>query len=359
MSITLIQNQKSSNVTKILNKLIKNGLRESNTNHSKTINLINILGQNGFFNINNKNNDTYSLFEFTLLVTEIAKFNPSLAHLISIINYGICNLLQSHKNSPAIESLLSKISHGTYCAFAFHEQNDYTYGKPTTTLSTDGNNYILNGSKHLISYAKSSEFAMVYAFHELKNKTVLCIVPMKQEYIEECSELTTFKHIQIGNINFYNVRIKEEHIIENGLDNILNVMKYMRLLNTNISLGITERIIEETLEIINKRTLQLEAMSSVPTIKNNISLLLAKFYSMRAFIKDVSIQIENKSASSSDDLSIYLKIYIPKLAKQLVSEVIEYQGDQFFSSLELNQLFLDLNVLNVIGGSSNSLYKLL
>lgn len=201
-----------------------------------------------------------SLFEAVLVLEEIGKacYHTAMAVLGEV---GVQTQILVHYGSDSIKNrFLPRIARGeAICAICMTEPDAGSdVSSIATTVTRDGDHYLVNGSKIFISRATVAEVFVVFArFDGVPGSDGIGAVVIENTTpgfqvarIEE-----TMGGDPLGELVFNNCRIPEENILlkEKGFKKLMSAFNGQRCLNAAISLGIAQGAFDEALKYAQQR----------------------------------------------------------------------------------------------------------
>lgn len=357
-------NKFDENIITIITDIIgknKDSLNINNNTHDK---VLKIFADAGYFLLlapEQYGGKNYSFSQAITFIIHVSKFSPSIGHILGIINFGYAQPILDYGSEQQKEIFLKEIANGELASFAYHENNETIVGQPNTHITNTDNEYILNGQKDMISNIPKSKYALVHVSSG-ENKTALCVINLLEDGIhcKEAMKLNTLKQVSVSSINFKDVHVSPNQIIgnpEKGFEMIISAMNYVRIASCAVAIGTLSAMIEKTIDMSNFKYLNGRKMSELSSYQFNISNLYAKFKSIETMTNYAAQLIDNNDFEATE-YSILSKIHIPELAKEISSELIQYHGGELF--LDSNQIldyFSDLQVLSIIGGTTEAMQE--
>jgi alkylation response protein AidB-like acyl-CoA dehydrogenase len=142
--------------------------------------------------------------------------------------------------------------------------------KPNTTLTPDGDNYLLNGTKYYSTGTLYSDYVLVRAA-DISGATGATLIPVKREGVELIDDWDGLgqRLTGTGTTHFRNVRVKREEVVFDAPDvgyGIPYSNTFAQLFLTAINAGIARAILRDATALVRsrKRTFYY-APSEIPT----------------------------------------------------------------------------------------------
>ena len=170
-----------------------------------------------------------------------------------------------------------------------------------TTADKDGDNYILNGEKHLITNADFTDLFMV-ACHtgpkELGHKCMSALIVERDTpgfVVEEMAHLMGCKGIGHGILKFENCKVPVKNVVGEegmGLKVFLGELEPSRVFVAASSLGTAERALEESIKYAKDRVTFGKPIASRESIRTLLADMAMDIYGLRLMLEDVAQKID-------------------------------------------------------------------
>jgi len=331
--------------------------------HKKVLNL---LGNSGYFllNIPNEyNGKGYSFKESIEFLYYLSKYSPSLAHILSSVNFGFAYLIFHYGTELQKKRFLPSLLNGELTAFAYHEEEE-NVGQPKTTIKKEGDTLVLNGEKSMISNISDGRFAIVHASYidESDNitSTKLCIVDLNNPNVfkGKIKRLNGLKQVPVSDVSFKNYELSESDVIQNdknGFEIVIELMTLSRIAVCALALGATSRLIDETYKMSRIHQINANPLISLPSFQSPMANCYSKYHLMKTLLFSIADRIDKKDINAVED-SLLAKIFIPEELKKIASEILQFHGGKtFLDENFIFNLYSDIRVMSIIGGTTEAM----
>ncbi len=301
-----------------------------------------------------------TVLDFTVIIEEIAKVDPSVALGLCAHN-GLC---VSHIYNFASEALKKKYlpdlcsgkklgGWGLTEAFSGSDA-----GGMKTFAVNEGNEWVINGSKNFITHAISGDtFVVLAVTDKTKNKSISAFIVEKgtpgfssgkkeNKLGMRCSETAS--------LNFENVRIPAENLIGNvgeGFKQSLSVLDGGRVGIAALSVGLAQGAMEASIKYAKERVQFGKPISDNQGIQFKIAdmameieaarLLTRKAASMRMAGKDTNLE------------SAQAKYFASEVATRASGEAVQIHGGYGFTKdFPVEKFYRDVKLLTIGEGTS-------
>lgn len=186
-------------------------------------------------------------------------------------------------------------------AFALTEPDAGTGRDIKTTAKKDGNYYIINGNKHLISHCDTADIIEVvcYTNKELgANGVSVILVPKDAPGFswEPNRPLMGAKGGMHGRLTFRNCKVPAENLLGGvegkGLHDALHMLEISRVFIASTSLGTAERAFELSLDFSKKRVTFGKPIAEREMIRTYLADMAIDIYALRQMIADAARKID-------------------------------------------------------------------
>jgi len=301
-----------------------------------------------------------TVLDFTVIIEEIAKVDPSVALGLCAHN-GLC---VSHIYNFASEALKKKYlpdlcsgkklgGWGLTEAFSGSDA-----GGMRTFAVKDGNEWVINGSKNFITHAISGDtFVVLAVTDKTKNKSISAFIVEKgtpgfssgkkeNKLGMRCSETAS--------LNFENVRVPAENLIGNvgeGFKQALGVLDGGRVGIAALSVGLAQGALEASIKYAKERLQFGKPISDYQGIQFKIAdmgmeiegarLLTRKAASMRIAGRDTNLE------------SAQAKYFASEVATRASGEAVQIHGGYGFTKdFPVEKFYRDVKLLTIGEGTS-------
>lgn len=301
-----------------------------------------------------------------MIVYEIAKADASVAQLLACINFMFCYPV-FHYATPAqrYAYLMPCINNEKIGIFAANEPDGFGIGQISTTAHKENDDYILNGTKTMITDAFYGDYALVFAKTSENPRGFegysMFIVDLKDNpgvTVGKEEETMGLQSLKIADLHFHNVKVPRSALLGTegeGIHVMLKALEMMRISNASVALGIAERAYEEALQYSKIRQINSAPMTSLQSIQFILADMKTKLEWMRLGVfyaaELVDAQIPNVLQYAS-----MCKLKTTEYAKEICDQALQlFGGYGYVRGYTVERLYRDVRIFSIIGGPSESL----
>lgn len=296
-----------------------------------------------------------------IILNELAKSDASLAYLTAS-NFLAMDPISKFGTEEQIKNYLIPTVEGEKVGvFAFNEPDGCGPGRTSTVATQDGDYFVINGTKSMITNASNGDYALVFA-KTTENPVMLdgyslFFVDLKDNEnvtIGKDEETMGLESARVAEIYLDNVRVHKSNMLgalDKGFFTFLGTMNTMRLATSSIALGLAERAYEEALEFSKTRVVgdsltlnqTQSAQFKLADMKAQLELTkLATFYN--AHLMDQ--QDENTAMYAA-----ITKNHATEAAKKICDDALQmFGGYGYARGNTIERLYRDVRALSILFG---------
>ena len=298
------------------------------------------------------------LFSITCIIEEFARANAGLATLIAAhLSLG-CKTLDLFGNEEQKRKYMPEMAKGAITSFCLTEPNAGTdVFAIQTKAEPDGDNYILNGEKQVITSADIAKFFVVFckapkgpiAFVVERETDGLTVGPPEKKLGIRASTQCS--------LHFQDVRIPSDNMIGEmgkGIRVALSVLDYGRLGVTAGALGIAEQAFSEAVEYTKSRVQFGKSIASYQATQ-------FKFADMRTELDAARYLLYRAMAVASEGKRFSLEAAMAKLKGSEVAALVTDENIQMHGGYGYTQdynaerLWRDARICRIYEGTSEAM----
>jgi citronellyl-CoA dehydrogenase len=227
-----------------------------------------------------------------------------------------------------------------------------------TTAKTDGDDYVINGSKMWITNGTQADWICLLANTREgpahKNKSLIC-VPMKSKGVSVARKLKKLgmRGSDTAEIHFEDVRVPQRYRIgEDGMGFIYQMMQFQeeRMFVALTALTQMQRSIDETIEYTRGRQAFGKSILDNQVVHYRIAELQTELEALRALTwKAVETHASNEDATM---LASMAKLKSARLMRTLNDACLQYWGGMgFMDETPVSRRFRDGRLASIGGGA--------
>ncbi|MEM1537746.1 MAG: acyl-CoA dehydrogenase family protein [Candidatus Nezhaarchaeales archaeon] len=301
----------------------------------------------------------YGLLETCLIIEEFCRADSTLGVAVILGAFG-SDLIHMFGSEEQKEKYLVKVARGEWISSgAFTEP---AHGSDITVLDTtakrDGDYYVINGTKTLISNAPIADFAVVLCQSEpgVRYKQTLLIVDKGCEGFE-ASKIEGKMGIRaspIGEYSFNNVRVSIENLVGTEGMGFYHTLEFLDLGRVGVAaqaVGMAQGALDRALRYAKERS--------------QFNRKIADFQVIQHKLADMAIQIEAarlltyKAAWYVDkgriipELTSMAKTYATEMAIRVIDEALQiFGGYGYIAEYDVERYYRDVRITPLYEGTS-------
>lgn len=203
-----------------------------------------------------------SLFDSVLILEQIAKADPSTAICLHVQHNASPLYIVNHGSDEAKKKFLPALVSGEILFSMAQTEPDVgsNLNDLRTTARLDGKQYVVNGTKCMISMGRSADVHLVYLKFEDDNSIGCLLIEKGTEglYQGGHEDFLGLRGLDSGELVFTDCKVPKENLLikgSGGLRKMLTPFNGTRVGLASISLGIAEAAFEETVRYSKSRTI--------------------------------------------------------------------------------------------------------
>lgn len=256
------------------------------------------------------------------------------------------------------EKYFEKIRHGDWMTLAFTEPDA---GSHITAITTEarrqGDTYVLNGSKTLISGVGKVKYALVFAKlpDEGKGAFSMFVVDLESSGVTIHKPFATMGQRAniVGSFDLNNVTVgKEERVFEeDGLIIALKGLEYNRICCAGIAMGIARRALDEVVEYVKKRSSYGKKIWEHQAVGQMIANMDVQIQAAKA-LNFCAVKNTEKNGNSGK-LSSHAKVFATDAAMEICSDAVQiFGGIGYLKGNPVEKLYRDVKACQIYEGTS-------
>ena len=223
-------------------------------------------------------------------------------------------------NRQQQEKWLPLFCQGKIGTVAFLDNEDWGSTDASLELTEKAGAYVLDGEKLLVSDAEAADLLIVLA--RLKGKNVFVLVEASQINKSNFNSRTLIDETKrSSDVNFQNVIVDKENLINVSPDNVRNIKLLGALLTAAESVGTTSITLDTIVSYLTTRKQFGKLIGSYQALKHPTVDILLKLDSAKSLVYHAASLIEKGSLSHDSQIACHM-------AKAQASEALSFAGDR-------------------------------
>jgi alkylation response protein AidB-like acyl-CoA dehydrogenase len=308
----------------------------------------------------------YGLFEKALVLEEFCRVGAGIGKTIGTCQFASKILLRSGSEEQKKKYLPTICSgEGLPICGAFSEPNHGSdlVTEPLSVIAfKDGADYVINGTKTLITQADIASLAIVLCQTDPDVKppykghsTIIVERPAEQPGIS-ISKFTKmgWKTCATSEVSFSNVRVPEENLIgmeNNGFYNVIGFLDEFRVEIGSCGVGMAQGAFDKALDYAKAREAFGQKIGVFQAISHKLSEMATKIESARLLVYKAACECA-RHGKIDPKLSSMAKWYPARVAVEVADEAIEILGGHgYMLENDVERFYRDARVLELVEGT--------
>jgi alkylation response protein AidB-like acyl-CoA dehydrogenase len=308
----------------------------------------------------------YGLLEKALVLEEFCRVGAGVGVSIGTCEFASKIILRSGSEKQK-KKYLPLVCSGEGLPFsgAFTEPDrgsDLVTFSLTTTAVKDGTDYIINGTKTLISFADIAKFVIVLcqtdpdAKPPYRGQSTILIEKLAEQKGVSISEFVKmgWKTATATQVSFADVRVPQENLIgeENrGFYNAIDFLDGFRIEIGACSVGTAEGAFERALDYAKTREAFGRKIGAFQAISHKLAEMATKIETARLLVYEAAQQFD-KTGKIEPKLSSMAKWYSARMAVEVADEAIEILGGHgYMLENEVERFYRDARQFELVEGT--------
>ena len=302
------------------------------------------------------------IFPFCLVSIEFGKTHPGIGTLLSANNGTGWHGIHYFGSEEQKQKYLPKVATGEYiAAFALTEpEAGSDAASIRTTAVKDGDNYVLNGTKHFISNGPIADFVTVMAVtdKELRAKGgISAFIVEKGTPGFSVGQI----HQKMGNrgahqseLIFDNCEIPVQNMIGElgmGFKVAMKTLDATRLTVLAMAVGMAERVLELSAEYAKIRVQFGKPIAANQAIQWMLADMATDIYAARNMLYHASWKADEGQKFSTE--SAMFKLFASEMVCRCADKALQIHGGMgYMKDLVIERIYRDARLLRIVDGTS-------
>jgi alkylation response protein AidB-like acyl-CoA dehydrogenase len=303
--------------------------------------------------------------QYLPILAELSKVSGAIRALIHV-HLTSARAIVVYGREEQKKELLPKIATGALSvAFAITEANSGSGLDNKTTAVRQGDNFVLNGEKHLITNADFTKLFMVCCYtkpRELgRNAMSALLVDLDTAGFsnEPMPHLMGCKGLGHGVLTFKDCLVPVKNVLGEegqGIDIFLGELEASRVFVAASSLGTAERALELSLEYAKQRVTFGKPIAQRESIRSLLADMAMDIYGLRLMLEDVAQQID-EGRPCPLEASIAKTHGLETVCRVTDKAMLVFGGRSYLQSYPIERLVREAR-LNVLEEGTPSIQRL-
>jgi alkylation response protein AidB-like acyl-CoA dehydrogenase len=365
-SVDLSENQTiiKNTIRDFAEKTIRPAIMEFDESQKFPLEIMKQLGELGFLGIlvpEEYGGAGLSYIDFTIIIEELAKVDPSIALSVAAHNGLGTNHINRFGNVEQKKKYLPDLTSGKkIAAWGLTESSSGSdaAGLKTTAVKKDGF-YILNGSKAFCTHGTVGQTAVIMAItdKEKGKKGISAFIlekGMEGFIVGKKENKLGMRASDTTQLTFDNCKVPEENLLGAEGEGFIQAMKILeggRISIAALSIGLAQGCLEASLKYSNERKQFGTKISSFQAIQFKLAEMQTNIEAARllnfkaAYMKDNNIPNTKEAAQA--------KLFASEMAEKAANEAVQiFGGYGFIKDFPVEKFYRDVKLLTIGEGTS-------
>lgn len=227
----------------------------------------------------------------------------------------------------------------------------------TTRAKLEGNEYILNGSKLLISNSPIADTAIIFAKDSERDDRVSAfVVDTRKEgfAIGKHEDMLGNRGLEVAEIILNNVRVPKENMLGEGGDGygiLLKTIACGKIGTSAVTLGVMQAALDESINYAKARTHRGRPIAEFQTIQWLLADIATKIEAARWLVYRTAFLVSQDADVMKE--SAMTKLFVSEVADEVVRDAMQVHGSYGYTKdFKVERLYRDVRALGIIEGVS-------
>lgn len=292
-------------------------------------------------------------------MVELAKIHGGIRALVHVHN-SLCHAFAGMANDEQKAELFPAMAEGHAFGSGAITEPDHGTGQDVgTTATPDGDDYILNGRKWLITNSDFATHFLVVCKVEGQGATIICERDREGFEIEPLPELMGCKGGEHGELRFNDVRVPKKNLIGGlgeGVETMTWMLELSRLLVAASSLGTAERALELASEFAKQRITFGKPIAQRQAVQSYLAEMATDVHALRLMI-DQAAEKWDRGERFPNEASICKLFGLEAVGRVTDRALLVHGGIGYTRKYEIDRLYRDAR-LNWLEEGTPTIQKL-
>lgn len=358
-------------IQEMARKFAQNEIRprvtEDEANHTFQKDLINKMGELGFFGCpipEEYGGSNLGFLAHAVVTEEISKVSGSIRAGFNMQTMGTAREILQFGTEEQKKKYIPKLVSTEYlgCIGITEANAGSDVGSMKTKAVKKGNRYILNGSKNWITYAQVADLGIIYAYTDPSKKHKGMsgfIVDMHTKGISAGPTALKmgWNACPTGELSFDDVEVPAENLLggveEKGFECVMSGLNNTRLTAAAGAVGVSQGLIDEAVKYAREREQFGQAIGQFQMVQEELARMIVETEAARLMVYRCAVQ-KNEGNLGNVLETVMAKYYSCDVASRVADGALRILGAYGYSSeYPVERLFRDAKLYQILEGSAN------
>jgi len=302
-----------------------------------------------------------SFFNVVLIVEELAKIDPSVSVFVDVQNTLVAPLIIEHGTEEQKQKYLTRIHKDWIGAFCLSEESSGSDAFALkTTAKSDGDDFVISGTKLWITNAGHANFFLVMANADPGKgyKGITCFLVDRSQQGVSVSRPEDKLGIRASStcpVNFDNVRVPKSAILGEygkGYKMAIECLNAGRIGIGAQMIGLAQGCYDQTIPYLKQRKQFGSRIIDFQGVQHQVAALTCKIEAARLLVYNAARMKEAKLPYVKE--AAIAKLYSSNIATKVTSKCVELMGGiGFTKEFPIEKFYRDCKIGTIYEGTSN------
>lgn len=296
---------------------------------------------------------------YATAVEEIARVNSGLASLIIAHTSLATWPINKFANEKQKEKYLNLLLDGKNLGGLGHFEEDEEI---QTTATDEGDYFLLNGKKILVTNARLANYYLVTALTNPKDKENGLSIFILDKDCQGLSFSKTYENLGSRSVITGDLILKDAKVPKENLIGDLNkaneyideIFEASNLATAALALGLGDAAYEASQTYLQSGLKTFKARKAAKVNRPILASMATDLKAAKMMVRDAALKMDAKADFYGKDTSM-AKLFVSKLAEDLTSKALDMCGGTSSSATDLDKLYRDAKISQIYDGPSDQM----
>ncbi|WP_308652793.1 acyl-CoA dehydrogenase family protein [uncultured Anaerococcus sp.] len=296
---------------------------------------------------------------YATAVEEIARVNSGLASLIIAHTSLATWPINKFANEKQKEKYLNLLLDGKNLGGLGHFEEDEEI---QTTAIDEGDYFLLNGKKILVTNARLANYYLVTALTNPKDKENGLSIFILDKDCQGLSFSKTYENLGSRSVITGDLILKDAKVPKENLIGDLNkaneyideIFEASNLATAALALGLGDAAYEASQTYLQSGLKTFKARKAAKVNRPILASMATDLKAAKMMVRDAALKMDAKADFYGKDTSM-AKLFVSKLAEDLTSKALDMCGGTSSSATDLDKLYRDAKISQIYDGPSDQM----
>lgn len=296
---------------------------------------------------------------YATAVEEITRVNSGLASLIIAHTSLATWPINKFANEKQKEKYLNLLLDGKNLGGLGHFEEDEEI---QTTATDEGDYFLLNGKKILVTNARLANYYLVTALTNPRDKENGLSIFILDKDCQGLSFSKTYENLGsrsviTGDLILKDAKVPKENLIgdlNKANEYIEEIFEASNLATAALALGLGDAAYEASQTYLQSGLKTFKARKAAKVNRPTLASMATDLKAAKMMVRDAALKMDAKADFYGKDTSM-AKLFVSKLAEDLTSKALDMCGGTSSSATDLDKLYRDAKISQIYDGPSDQM----